>query len=207
MFSTLQYPPRNRPVKSTPIWRKMKCTWPETYFRQDLFPVYLFFRRQFHAIVIFRLKSISDLDSGSLPRFFLWTHIHKIKNRGVVTRLNVMWPKLRPSVDRVRVWVRGRLGVVSNSVSSGKWFLINIHAKWTLTEICWFQMIRSTRVVLNDKKMHTSLYVKWLPTIQQWQVSPFSRCQLCLFDTMKSWIAVRGIYDRPMAAKSSSNVM
>ena len=45
-------------------------TWSETYFRQDLFPSYLFSRRQFHAIVIFRLESISDLDSGSLPRFF-----------------------------------------------------------------------------------------------------------------------------------------
>ena len=45
-------------------------TWSETYFRQGLFPSYLFSRRQFHAIVIFRLKSISDLDSGSLPRFF-----------------------------------------------------------------------------------------------------------------------------------------
>ena len=42
----------------------------ETYFRQDLFPAYLFFRHQFHAIVIFRLKSICDLDSGSLSRFF-----------------------------------------------------------------------------------------------------------------------------------------
>ena len=55
----------------------------ETYFRQDRFPAYLFFRRQFHAIVIFRLKSISDLDSGSLP--FWWIHIRKIKNHGVVT--------------------------------------------------------------------------------------------------------------------------
>ena len=45
-------------------------TWSETYFRQDLFPAYLLLRRQFHAIVIFRLKSISDLDSGALPRFF-----------------------------------------------------------------------------------------------------------------------------------------
>ena len=45
-------------------------TWSETYFRQDLFPSYLFSKRQFHAIVIFLLKSISDLDSGSLPRFF-----------------------------------------------------------------------------------------------------------------------------------------
>ena len=39
-------------------------------FRQDLFPTYLFFRRQFHAIVIFGFKSISDLDSGSLPKYF-----------------------------------------------------------------------------------------------------------------------------------------
>ena len=45
-------------------------TWSETYFRQDLFPAYLFFRRQFHAIVIFRFKLICDLDSGSLPRVF-----------------------------------------------------------------------------------------------------------------------------------------
>ena len=45
-------------------------TWSETCFRQDLFPSYLSSRRQFHAIVFFRLKSISDLDSRSLPRFF-----------------------------------------------------------------------------------------------------------------------------------------
>ena len=49
---------------------KYVYTWSETYFREDLFPAYLFFRRQFHAVVIFRFKSISDLDSGSLPRFF-----------------------------------------------------------------------------------------------------------------------------------------
>ena len=48
----------------------MMHTWSETYFRQDLFPSYLFSRRQCHAIVIFRLRSISYLDSGSLPRFF-----------------------------------------------------------------------------------------------------------------------------------------
>ena len=48
-----------------------KYTWSETYVRQDLFPSYLFCRHQFHAIVIFRLKSISDLDSGSLPRFLV----------------------------------------------------------------------------------------------------------------------------------------
>ena len=52
------------------IVRVYSSTWSETYFRQDLFPSYLLFRRQFHAIVIFRLKSICDLDSGSLPRFF-----------------------------------------------------------------------------------------------------------------------------------------
>ena len=56
-------------------WNMYVCvkhmyTWSETYFRQDLFPSCLFSRRQFHAIVNFRLKSISDLDSGSLPRFF-----------------------------------------------------------------------------------------------------------------------------------------
>ena len=49
---------------------KFQYTWSETYFRQDLFPAYLFFRRQFHATVIFRFKSISDRDSGSVPRFF-----------------------------------------------------------------------------------------------------------------------------------------
>ena len=48
----------------------MTNTWSESYFRQDPFPAYLFFRRQFHAIVIVRLKLISDLDSGSLPKFF-----------------------------------------------------------------------------------------------------------------------------------------
>ena len=50
--------------------RGVSSTWSETYFRQDLFPAYLFFRRQFHAFAIFCLKLISDLDSGSLPRFF-----------------------------------------------------------------------------------------------------------------------------------------
>ena len=50
--------------------RVLYGTWSETYFRQDLFPAHLFLRRQFHAILIFRLKSTSDLDSGSLPRFF-----------------------------------------------------------------------------------------------------------------------------------------
>ena len=42
----------------------------KTYFHQDLFPSYLFFRRQFRAIVIFRLESIY-LDSGSLPSFLV----------------------------------------------------------------------------------------------------------------------------------------
>ena len=36
----------------------LNSTWLETYFLQDLFPAYLFFRRQFHAIVIFRFKPI-----------------------------------------------------------------------------------------------------------------------------------------------------
>ena len=44
--------------------------WSETYFRQYLFPAYLFSERQFHAIVIFRLKSISDIDSGTLPGLY-----------------------------------------------------------------------------------------------------------------------------------------
>ena len=74
-------------------------TWSETYFRQGLFPAYLFVMRQFPAIVIFRLKSISDLDSGSLPRIFWWIHLRKIKNSGVVTRLDVKWPKLRSPVE------------------------------------------------------------------------------------------------------------
>ena len=45
-------------------------TWSETFFQQDLFPSYSHFRRQFHAIVNFRLKSSSDIDSGSLPRVY-----------------------------------------------------------------------------------------------------------------------------------------
>ena len=61
---------RNRKHTINPSPPIAAYTRSETYFRQDLFPSYSFFRRQFHAIVIFRLKSISDLDSGSLPRFF-----------------------------------------------------------------------------------------------------------------------------------------
>ena len=68
-------------------------TWSETYFRQDLFPSYSFSRRQFHAIVIFRLKSISDLDSGSLPRFFGEFIYIKIKIVVSSQRLDVKWPK------------------------------------------------------------------------------------------------------------------
>ena len=44
--------------------------WSETYFRQNLFPVFLFSMRQIHAIKIFRLKWISDTDSGSHPRLY-----------------------------------------------------------------------------------------------------------------------------------------
>ena len=51
------------------LTKSSQSTWSQTYFSEDLFPAYLFFRRRFHAIVIFRFKSISDLDSGSLPRF------------------------------------------------------------------------------------------------------------------------------------------
>ena len=38
------------------------------YVVRDLFPSYLFFMRQLHAIVIFRLKSISDI--WILPQIF-----------------------------------------------------------------------------------------------------------------------------------------
>ena len=59
--------------------------WSETYFRQDLFPAYLFSRRLFHAIVIFRLKSISDTDSGSLSRLYGEFIYAKLKILEVVT--------------------------------------------------------------------------------------------------------------------------
>ena len=44
--------------------------------------------RQFHAIVVFRLKSICDLDSGSLPRFFVEFiyGVRKIKNYDVILK-------------------------------------------------------------------------------------------------------------------------
>ena len=54
-------------------------TWSETYFRQDQFPSYLFSRRQFHAIVTFRLKSSSDLESGSLPGLYGESMYAKLK--------------------------------------------------------------------------------------------------------------------------------
>ena len=98
-------------------------TWSETYFRQDLFPAYLFFRRLFHAIVIFRFKSISDLDSGSIPRFFGEFIYAKLKIVVSLQRLNVKWQEIRSPVDRVRVRARVRLGLVSNSDSSGSLFL------------------------------------------------------------------------------------
>ena len=93
----------------------LTVTWSETYFRQDLFPSYLFSRRQFHAIVIFRLKSISDLDSGSLPRFFGEFLYMKIKIVVSQQRLDVKWPKY------ARQWIGlgFELGLVPNSVSSG----------------------------------------------------------------------------------------
>ena len=76
-------------------------TWSETYFRQDLFPAYLFFRRQFHAIVILRFKSISDLDSGSLLRLFGEFIYAKLKIVVPWQRMNVKWPEIRSPVDRV----------------------------------------------------------------------------------------------------------
>ena len=36
--------------------------------------------RQFHAIVIFRLKSISDLDSGSLLRYLVNPYTQNLKS-------------------------------------------------------------------------------------------------------------------------------
>ena len=129
-----------------------RYTWSGTYFRQDLFPAYLFFRCQFHAIVIFHIKSISDLDSGSLPRFFGEFICAKLKIMVSKRRLDVKWPELHSPVDRVRVRARVRLGLVSNSVSLGIIVLTNICATWALTEIYWFHMIRLTLVVLNDKK-------------------------------------------------------
>ena len=52
------------------ILKAIYTTWSVTYFRQGLFPSYLFFGRQFHAFVNFRLKSSSDIDSGSLPKLY-----------------------------------------------------------------------------------------------------------------------------------------
>ena len=60
-------------------------TWSETYFRQDLFPSYVFSVRQFPEFVNFRLKSSSDLDSGFLPRFYGEFMYANLKNRAVVT--------------------------------------------------------------------------------------------------------------------------
>ena len=108
-------------IKDT-VRRHVHTTWSETYIRQDLFPSYLFYRRQFHAIAIFRLKSISDLNSRSLPRFFGEFIYAKLIIVVSKQRLDVKWPKLRSPVDRVRVRARVRLGLVSNSVSSAYLF-------------------------------------------------------------------------------------
>ena len=82
--------------------KNIQYTWSETYFRQGLFPAYLFSRRQFHAIVIFLLKSISDINSGSIPRLYGEFMYAKLKNRGVVTTTGSEMPKLYSPIDRVR---------------------------------------------------------------------------------------------------------
>ena len=54
-----------------------------TYVVGDIFLAYLFSRRQLHAIMIFRVESIPDLDSGSLPRVDDEFMYAKNKNCGV----------------------------------------------------------------------------------------------------------------------------
>ena len=53
------------------------------------------------------------------PQIFWWIRIHKIKNCSVVTTTGRKMAKIRAPVDRVSVRARVRLGLVSNSVSSG----------------------------------------------------------------------------------------
>ena len=60
----------------------LKKNWKSAYI--DLRATLNFYQK-YYAIVIFRLKSISDLDSGSLPRLYGESiHIRKIKNLGFV---------------------------------------------------------------------------------------------------------------------------
>ena len=47
-----------------------------------------------------------------------WIYVRKIKNRAVVTTTGSKMVKTALTMDRVRVWARVRLGLVSNSVSS-----------------------------------------------------------------------------------------
>ena len=93
------------------FWR----TWTETYFRQDLFPSYLFFRRQLHAIVIFRLKSIFDLDPGSLPRFLVNSYTQNSQS----WCRNNDWTWNGQNYAHQWIGLGFQLGLVSNSVSSG----------------------------------------------------------------------------------------
>ena len=52
-------------------------------------PAYSFSTRQLHVIVIFRLKSISDLDSQIAWRI----QVRKIKNHGAVTTTGIEMAK------------------------------------------------------------------------------------------------------------------
>ena len=115
--------------------RNPDSTRSETYFRQDLFPAYLFFRRQFHAIVIFRLKSISDLDSGSLSNFFLWIHIRKIENFhicyiGMVTGHDIISEQLAQLQQHSHI----------NQIVTAKW-----HFRWLSTSAVIYQSISCHR--------------------------------------------------------------
>ena len=113
LFLSYNYPARNQPLKSTPAWSKSEVY---LYMVGDLFPAYLFSRHQFHAIVIFRLKSIIHIDSGSFLGLYGELNA-KLKIVVPWQRPGVKWPKLRSPVDRVMVWAKVRLGLLSNSAS------------------------------------------------------------------------------------------